>query len=163
MTGSTRAIYDEIEIHVPCKAEYVRTIRRTIVDFAESHEFTRDAIEDISLAVSEAVANIVRHAYEGIDCSAGVYIKCVRTNGDLVLEVSDRGNGFNAPEDTHIPVIDFNRAGGMGIYLMKKLMDRVTYVSVPNEGTKIKMTKHARTAMAKMSRQHRDSLKQLVV
>jgi len=48
---------DVIEIRVPCKPEYVRTVRRTIAEFATFIDMPRSAIEEVEIAASEAVAN----------------------------------------------------------------------------------------------------------
>jgi serine/threonine-protein kinase RsbW len=143
---------DEIEIRIPCKAEYVRTVRRTVADFAESTNMSKQAIAEIEIATSEAVTNIVRHAYPGCDQAEPVLVKCGRHRGRFVLEVTDHGRGFNAPPDGVIPEVDLDREGGFGIILMKRLMDRVNYVSIPHEGTRIRMTKRARDGMVRLSR-----------
>ena len=144
---------DAIEIRVPCKPEYVRTIRRTIADFGESIEMPRSAVEEVEIAASEAVANIVRHAYSGINSGVPpVRVKCSHDQGKLTVEVSDRGCGFAAPPAGVIPEVDLNRDGGLGIILIKCLMDRVNYVSKPSGGTRIRMTKRARQAVRNATR-----------
>ncbi|MCE5313821.1 MAG: ATP-binding protein [Armatimonadota bacterium] len=143
MISTNRPGADVIELRVPCKPEYVRTIRRVIADFAESSDMPKATIEEIEIAASEAATNIVRHAY--VDCSRmpRMHIRCARRKHGLLVEVTDRGRGFCAPADGVIPNadIDFDREGGYGIVLIKCLMDTVNYISKPDEGTKIKMTK----------------------
>ena len=143
---------DRIEIRVPCKPEYVRTVRRAVADFAESIDMPQSAIEAVQIAASEAVANIVRHAYDDPQRALPVRVKCSHRRNGLLLEVADRGRGFNAPPSTSMPEVDLDREGGFGIILMKSLMDRVNYVSKPDEGTRIRMTKKAREAVARLSR-----------
>lgn len=134
---------DEIEIKVPCKPEYVRTIRRVIAEFAQSHEMPKAAIEEIEIAASEAVTNVVRHAYIDHRRVSRVRVKCSQRRYGLLVEVMDRGRGFATPDDNVIPHVDIDleREGGYGILLIKCLMDKVNYISRPDEGTKIKMTK----------------------
>lgn len=144
---------DTIEIRVPCKPEYVRTIRRTIADFAESSGLSRVAAEDVELAAAEAVANIVRHAYEGLARDVPpVRVICSHHDSSLTVEVIDKGRGFAAPAAGVVPEIDMNRDGGMGIILIKLLMDSVKYVSRPSGGTRIRMTKTARQAVRTAAR-----------
>ena len=143
---------DQIEIKVPCKPEYVRTVRRAVADFAESVNMPKSAIEAIEIAASEAVANIVRHAYGDSRKPLPVRVKCMQRENGLMLEIVDRGCGFAAPARNVIPDVDPDREGGLGIILIKSLMDRVHYVSKPDEGTRIRMTKSAREAVAKLSR-----------
>jgi anti-sigma regulatory factor (Ser/Thr protein kinase) len=148
-----RVIDDAIEIRVPCKPEYVRTIRHAIADFAESVDMPRSDVEEVEIAASEAVANIVRHAYSGLDSPIPpVRVKCSHGRGKLTVEVIDRGRGFSAPAAGVIPEVDLNRDGGLGIVLIKCLMDRVNYASKPNGGTRIRMTKRARQAVRNATR-----------
>ena len=56
---------DQIEIKVPCRPEFVRTVRRAVADFAESLDVPESMIAEIEVAASEAVTNVVRHAYSG--------------------------------------------------------------------------------------------------
>ncbi len=144
---------DVIEIRVPCKPEYVRTVRRTIAEFATFIDMPRSAIEEVEIAASEAVANIVRHAYANTQCPVPpVRVKCFRSDGSLTVEITDKGKGFAAPPPGVVPEIDINREGGMGIVLMKLLMDRVNYVSRPSGGTRIRMTKSARQSVRNATR-----------
>jgi len=143
---------DQIEIRIPCRAEYVRTVRRTLGDFAESVDMPEPAIEEIQIAASEAVANVIRHAYAKSGKKPYVRIKCAKGRGGLTVEVIDRGAGFAAPPDGVVPAVDLDREGGIGIILMKGLMDRVRFVSKPDTGTRIKMTKRARAEVDEITR-----------
>lgn len=142
-----------IEIRVPCKPEYVRTIRRAIADFAETVHMPPCDIEEVQIAASEAVANIVRHAYPDLEGGKpAVRVKCSHDAGRLTVEISDRGCGFEPPPTGVIPDVDLNRDGGLGIVLITCLMDRVNYASKPNGGTRIRMTKRAHREMRKAAR-----------
>ncbi len=137
--SSTKDNVDYIEIRVPGKPEHVRTVRRTIAEFAQSHNLPKSLVEAIEIATSEAVSNVVRHAYNGHSSEKPVMVKCARRQNEITLEISDKGCGFCPPPDEAIPNIDLNRDGGLGIVLIKTLMDKVNYCSRPNSGTKIRM------------------------
>ena len=138
-TGDWRG--DELEMRVPCKAQYVGTIRRAVSEFAAFHNMTSADVEEMEIAASEAVSNVVRHAYSGKICLPPVQVRCLHSKGAITVEISDDGQGFTAPADNIIPKVDFEREGGLGIILIKMLMDRVKLVSKPNEGTTLSMTK----------------------
>lgn len=144
MVSGDSYIRDKIEIKVPCKAEYVRTVRRTVADFAHSADMPDSAVEELEIAASEAVANIVRHAYSGCEKTMPVWVKCACGREGLTVEVIDRGRGFAAPPDGITPEVDLDREGGIGIILIKCLMDSVNYTSMPRQGTRIRMTKRMR-------------------
>lgn len=132
------------EMKIPCKPEYVRTVRRAIAEFVQSNNLPRSVVEEIEIAASEAVANAVRHAYNGQKCQRQVRIKCSQRPEGLVLEITDKGCGFEVPVGNAIPNIDVDREGGFGIMIMRNLMDRVQYTSRPHIGTRVKMTKNVR-------------------
>lgn len=126
---------------MPCKPEYVRTVRTLVGEMADSVPLSPEAVEEVKVAVSEAVANIVRHAYGGCPGDNPVVIKCSSESGRLTLEIIDKGIGFEVPAHGAAPNPDVNREGGLGIILIRHLMDSVDYWSKPNFGTRIKMVK----------------------
>lgn len=151
---------DDIELIVPCKPEYVRTVRAIIEDLADSVPLSREAIEEVKVAASEAVANIVRHAYDASTEPEPVVVKCSVASGKLIVEIIDRGVGFKVPADGPAPKPDISKEGGMGILLIRNLMDKVDYWSQPNLGTRIKMTKLGWTNKA--GRNGKKSAQQLI-
>jgi serine/threonine-protein kinase RsbW len=135
---------DSVELKIPCKPEYVRTVRSLVGEFAEAGRLPADAVEEVKVAASEAVANIIRHAY-GPDRSAQpVFLRLCHRPGRLVIEIIDRGIGFAVPKSDQVP--DISREGGLGIILIRALMDKVEYRSKPNVGTRIRMMKSAAVA-----------------
>jgi len=85
---------------------------------------------ETNLALEEVFANIVAYAYE--DRQEGVISISVISpvNGALVLRIEDNGKPFNPLEAAKPePAYDLEncRIGGLGIHLVKKLMDRVNY------------------------------------
>ena len=138
----------QIEMRFPCKPEFVRTIRRAVVDFAESFNAPESVVAEIEVAASEAVTNVIRHAYSAGKRKSPVLVRCRRTRFDFTVEVIDNGNGFKVPPDDFVPEVDIERDGGFGIVLIRNLMDTVKYESEPNVGTHIRMTKRARKAIS---------------
>ena len=135
---------ENVELRVPCRPEYVRTVRTLVADVAYSVPLAPEAIEEVKVAASEAVANIVRHAYGGAGTAEPIIVRCWRSAGNLTVEVIDRGVGFEVPAAGTIPSPNTLREkeGGLGIFLIRSLMDSVDYWSRPSLGTRIKMTKH---------------------
>ena len=76
----------------PATAAGVRAIRRSISVFAEANGARGDGLAAIELAVSEAVANVVVHAYP--DEPGEVRVAADVENGELELVVVDDGEGF---------------------------------------------------------------------
>lgn len=143
MAGLNHNHKDTVELKIPCKAEYVRTVRTLVADIADTVPLPLAAIEEVKIAASEAVANIVRHAYNGSETAGPIYVSCIRKGRKLVVEIVDWGIGFSVPSFDIPAVPDVGREGGYGIILIRSLMDSVEYWSKPNVGTKIRMVKEA--------------------
>lgn len=136
--------FDFIEMRFPAKAEYVGVIRLSISGIANRMGFSYDDIEDLKVAISEAVSNVVEHAYDDVGevtIGFGVY------ENRLEVMVADRGGSFNLQEVKknigpykNIESISKLREGGFGLFLIKTLMDKV---EINNKyGVIVLMTKH---------------------
>lgn len=139
--------FDYIEIRIPAKPQYVSVIRLSISGLATRIGFLYDEIEDLKIAVSEAVTNVVHHAYNDNE-EGEIVIGCALYDKQKIeIMVADYGNSFNFEEikskigpyseDDQVSML---REGGLGLYLMETLMDEV---KVNNEGgVTVFMTKY---------------------
>ncbi len=127
---------DSINILLPSKPQYVSVARLTASYLASQMGFDIEAIEDIKLAVGEACNNAVLHSGENT-----TYQLDLKTESQtLVIEVKDTGKGFDT---SHIknPAIDELQENGLGLFIIKSLMDDVEIVTQAGQGTKIIMKK----------------------
>lgn len=136
--------FDVIEIKLPPKAEYVGVVRLTLSGIANRMGFSYSDIEDIKIAVSEAITNTVQHAYK--EAAGNLTLKFHIFEEKLEIIVSDEGESFNFSEvkKNSRPYqlnesIEFMREGGLGLFLIESLMDKVE-ISQDN-GVIVKMTK----------------------
>jgi serine/threonine-protein kinase RsbW len=130
---------DTMILSVPGKAEYVSTVRLAISSLAAKSGFDIEAIEDIKVAVSEACSNILCHS--NIRGEYIYHVKCTLHNSKLEITVTDDGVGFDAG-NYKTPDPECLQVGGLGIYIIKALMDEVHVDSNDGTGTLIKMIKH---------------------
>jgi anti-sigma regulatory factor (Ser/Thr protein kinase) len=95
----------------------------------------------ICLAIDEAAANIIRHAYSGAPGSlrlTGVSLKADDRH-QLILTLED--DGKQVPLDTIRPRdLTCVRPGGLGVHLIREVMDEVCWTHRPAGGTTLKMT-----------------------
>jgi serine/threonine-protein kinase RsbW len=130
---------DKLTLSVPGKAEYVSTVRLAVSSLAAKTGFDIEAIEDIKVAVSEACSNILCHSNIGND---RIYrVECTLHDSKMEIIVVDDGVGFDV-SDYEAPDPESLQVGGLGIYIIKALMDEVQVVSQDGAGTLIHMTKN---------------------
>jgi len=93
-------------------------------------------------AVDEASTNVAKHAYGG---KGGFFqISCALRGNDIVITIRDRGNKFD-PNSVPLPEVvsrlEDRKVGGLGIYMMKKMMDEVDYSFNEREGNRLELIK----------------------
>jgi serine/threonine-protein kinase RsbW len=97
---------------------------------------------EVQTAVDEACTNIIKHAYS--DEGGIITLTCEVRGNDFIVTIRDRGKPFD-PSSVPSPDIeadlDKRRIGGLGIYLMKKLMDDVSYSFDARKGNTLVMRK----------------------
>ena len=98
----------------------------------------------INLALEEAVSNVIFYAYPKGETGHRITVKFTRHRNDITYTVYDRGIPFNplAKSDADVTLSAEERGiGGLGIFLVKQIMDRVEYERKGNENI-LKLTKH---------------------
>ena len=110
---------------------------------AQRAELDERTLYQVQLAVDEACANVVHHAYEGME-PGDMEISCSVDVDRLSIRVRDWGRGFEADQvsdpDVDAP-LDERTLGGLGLFLIKQVMDRVDYSRVSEGCNELVMTK----------------------
>lgn len=122
---------------------YLDEIREFVGEAARYVGFSEKEVYSIQLAADEASTNIIEHAYAGIE-NGKIEIDCSATGDELKIVMRDRGKSFDpssVPEPNVKADLSERRIGGLGMYLMRKLMDEVYYESSPETGNTLTMIK----------------------
>lgn len=130
---------DRMTMTVPCRAEYVGTVRMAVAHAAAGAGFDLEKIDDMKVAVSEACTNILCHAHNTPDFTYEIVWEI--DEAKATITVVDKGVGFGV-EDYIEPHPGELSESGMGLFIIKALMDEVDIESEPGVGTSIKMTKN---------------------
>ncbi len=113
----------------PAKFEYLDEIRDYIAEAARRSGFTDKEIYSLQLAADEAASNIIEHAYEGIT-NGSIDLSCDMREDVFTIIMRDEGKKFD-PSKVKLPNLKADlserQIGGLGVYLMRKLMDDVRY------------------------------------
>lgn len=114
---------------IPSQTTFLALVRDITRKMAETAGFSEGTPEQLALAVDEATTNAIEHAYGG------------SPDHEVVLHVDDRGGDFKVEvidtgamvDPRTVPRVDLpkyvseRRKGGLGVHLMEKIMDSVTF------------------------------------
>lgn len=128
--------YDSISMELPSKPEYVGVVRLTVSAIANRMGFNIEEIEDIKVAVAEACTNAIKH---GLNQDFNVCFDIFEEK--ITVSIKDNGKGYNTDALNEPDLEDPKEEGGLGIFIIKSLMDEVTLKSSVGQGTEIKMIK----------------------
>jgi serine/threonine-protein kinase RsbW len=133
-----------IRLTIPARAEYIDIVRLTLFGIANKAGFSYEEIEDMKVAVTEACTNVVLHAYSNAQPGV-VDISFELEHEGLSIRIKDEGESFKyEPElrksdSLHDKKLEEVTAGGLGLFLMHALMDKVEVFS--ERGTEVILTK----------------------
>lgn len=111
--------------------------------YAQSLGLSDKEIGNIRLAVDEAYTNIIKHAYKDVPVKP-VSIEIGSNDAQLWISIKDEGESFDPSTYSEPDLkerIKNKQRGGMGVYLIRKLMDSVQY-NRKGQMNEIKMIKH---------------------
>jgi serine phosphatase RsbU (regulator of sigma subunit)/anti-sigma regulatory factor (Ser/Thr protein kinase) len=134
----------EIFVTFPAEEEKLEEIRRYVGKICkEETSLPQKEMTGIQLAVEEACTNVIRHAYHYAKGDIG--LKVVIRPTDISFSVIDKGRSFDfdkldTPPDLQ-RYIKTGRKGGLGIFLIRKIMNEVGYNST-EDGNELKMVKY---------------------
>ena len=127
----------------PGRYESLAKVSEFVVQAAQKAELDDKAVYAVELAVDEACSNIIDHAYGG-ESIGEMQCSVLINKGELTVILRDQGRPFN-PED--IPDPNFNvplkdlKSRGAGLYLMRKMMDEISYMPSTESGNVLTMIK----------------------
>ena len=133
-------------VQFAAKFEYLDEIRDFVGEVARTGGFSDKDVYNIQLATDEAASNIIEHAYEN-QPDGILELSCVMKGDTITIILIDRGESFDPSE---IPLPDLKadlsdrKIGGLGIFLMRKLMDEVHYEPKPDKSNVLTMIKRKR-------------------
>ncbi len=128
------------ELRFPARAEHLQELRAAVRTAAQQCSCDQPLTEQLTLAVNEAAMNIIQHAYR--ETATGEIILEIHNNGsELIFRLLD----FAAPVDSNAlrpRDLDEVRPGGLGLHLIRTVMDKVEYLPPPpGVGNLLQMSK----------------------
>jgi len=119
------------ELVLPALLENLDPLIQFILEGARESGYDENTIAELHLVAEEAMVNIINYAYEG--GSGDITLTVGSGNGMFSINIKDGGKAFNPLEkedpDITIPIED-RPIGGLGIFLIRKIMDDLAYARV---------------------------------
>jgi anti-sigma regulatory factor (Ser/Thr protein kinase) len=133
-------------VRFAAKFEFLDEIREFVGEIARQGGFSDKDVYNIQLATDEAASNMIEHSYENIPDGV-IDLSCSMEGGLIRIILIDYGEPF---DPSVIPLPDLKadlsdrKIGGLGIFLMRKLMDEVHYEPKPDKSNVLTMIKRKR-------------------
>ncbi|MCC7430396.1 ATP-binding protein [bacterium] len=136
-------ILQSYQIKIPAKTGNLEVIRNFLISSLQTLKFSEEELNKVLLSVDEACSNVIRHAYNFKENQIKIDLKIEKNK--ISIFVTDSGKGFD-PSKIETPKMDEYlknfKVGGLGILIMKKLMDEVEYDIRPGSQNKVKLVKY---------------------
>lgn len=131
------ALPELVELRIPSRAEWVALARLAAATVANRVRFSIEEIEDVKLAVAEACTAVIQHEGHG----EYIALTCEALGDSLRIRVHDSGRHGMQAADRQGMNFEEARIAGLGIFLIRTLMDEVSYDVHPQHGTDLLMVK----------------------
>lgn len=126
-----------VELRIPATPEWVALARLAAATVANRLRFTIEELEDVKLAVAEACTAVIQHEAHG----EFIDLTCEALDDLLRIRIRDSGRRGARNDDAPTITYDEARVAGLGIFLIRTLMDDVSYDVNAQTGTDLLMIK----------------------
>jgi serine/threonine-protein kinase RsbW len=119
-------------------------VRKFVGEAARTFGFSEEDAANIVLAVDEACTNIIKHAYQ-YATDKEIEVSVFPNNDSFEISIYDSGRSFDPAEIREPDLkehIGHRKRGGLGVYLMKKLMDKVEYNFHKGKRNEVRLIKY---------------------
>jgi anti-sigma regulatory factor (Ser/Thr protein kinase) len=114
-----------VELNFNSDPANLAAARRAVEAFCEKAGFGEHASGQVGMCVNEALANVMRHAYDGAT-DRPIFLRVECQGDQLRVSIRDWGNGVN-PQELPPRRRDPMRPGGIGLICLRQLMDEVVF------------------------------------
>jgi serine/threonine-protein kinase RsbW len=123
-------VTDALELRLANDLAAMEGLADAVERFSATHRLPSEVQNALFVSVDEAVSNAISHGYAA-GARGEIVVRLHRRAGSVVLEIEDDGQSFDPlqapPPDLTLP-LEARPIGGLGIHLIRQLMDDVSYV-----------------------------------
>ena len=147
-----------VHLKIPGDPYYLGLIRKVIVEFLSQSGIGEEEAYKVEMAVDEACANVMEHAYSEMkkektpiplrrqdDFNPAVDLDIKLDKDKVSITIRDYGEKFDFEKSGKIDLDKFMkemRTRGLGVFLIKNLMDSADYTHKPGLGNELKLVKY---------------------
>ena len=118
-------------LNLSCQTSALSELRAFLQQQLSKTSFSENEKHQVTLAVEEVCANLIIHSH-GCNPQDHIHLEVKDSPEKLIFEISDQGDAFNILE-YEVPdlkkIMVEKRKGGLGIILVKKIMDEIEFES----------------------------------
>lgn len=139
-----------MELQIDAETEYVAVVREAVRKVTKLVGLNAEDADGISLALDEALANVIAHGYGG-SCDKPIIVRLLELHqengavGGLELVIRDFGKQID-PANIKGRDLEDVRPGGLGVHIIRSVMDEVEYSCPAEGGMQLRMIKRLNSA-----------------
>jgi anti-sigma regulatory factor (Ser/Thr protein kinase) len=126
---------------IPAEASSLPLLRKKLRRVLETADFDDLVIHDLLLCVDEVLANAIRHGYGGRNTGEKVLVSFSDFADRAEILIEDHCPCFD-PRKVPAPKLPSEKPGGLGIYLVRSLIDGLHYEALRPQGNRLRLVKY---------------------
>ena len=127
--GATEKMRKELQINLSIKLSELGRVNQSLTEFGQRHGLAPKVVHDLNLALEEILTNTISYGYTD-NREHEIKVRLSMQPGEVQAEVEDDGQPFDplaVPEPDTAKSLEERTIGGLGIHLVRKLMDNLEY------------------------------------
>lgn len=131
---------------ITAKSASLAPFRKKLGALLETAGFDAKATHDVLLSVDEILTNIIRHAYgnQGAKSeNSKIHVSFSDLKDKVQIQIEDKGPCFD-PRNVPEPELPREKPGGLGIHLVRCLIDEINYEPLKPRGNRLRLVKYKR-------------------
>jgi serine/threonine-protein kinase RsbW len=124
---------------IPAKSEYLAGLRAELQDLMNKSGLKEKIVNEMSLAIDEALTNVIRHGYDHQD--GLIEIEYGDYSDRVEIAIRDQGKLFD-PLSLPTPKLPPTKPGGLGVHFIRTLVDEVTYAVRESKTNELRLIKN---------------------
>lgn len=135
------------DLIIPNDLATLAEVRTLVSDSVSKGGFPARYLNRLQIAVDEAVTNIIEHGYEDRPRGTGsIQVSATVNQDEFRIVIIDQGSSFDPSSLSDIDIerhVQAGHTGGLGVFLMRKIMDVVDYHYETGKRNRLLLVKYA--------------------